>query len=399
MINEFYKEMTGKESVIRQFFDFARGRAAEMGPDSVFDFSIGNPSVPAPESFKKALIDIIENGDPVKLHGYSPTLGQDSTKKAIAESLNRRFGMNYGPGHIFPTSGAAGALAHALRCVTKEGDTVLTFAPYFPEYIPYINGTGAEIKIVPADYSTFQINFEKFEEMLDENVSAVLINSPNNPSGVVYTTQTIQKLADILYKKQEEFGHEIFLISDEPYREIVFEGADSPFPSKFYDNSICCYSFSKSLSLPGERIGYMAVNPAAKDADYLVPMAGQVSRFTGHNCPTALMQFAIERVIDETSDLSIYEKNANLLYTELTRIGYEIVKPMGTFYMMPKVPGAPEGGIRDANEWCWKAAREFGLITVPGDSFVCPGHFRISYCVPTEMIEKTIPIFEKAFTI
>lgn len=399
MINEFYKEMTGKESVIRQFFDFARARAAEKGPDSVFNFSIGNPSVPAPDSVRQALIDIVENGDPVKLHGYSPTLGQDSTKQSIADSLNRRFGMNYKANHIFPTSGAAGALAHALRCVTKEGESVLTFAPYFPEYIPYVKGAGAELKVVPADYSSFQINFEKFEEMFDANVSAVLINSPNNPSGVVYTTETIEKLAEIMSKKQEEFGHEIFLITDEPYREIVFEGTDSPFPSKFYDNAICCYSFSKSISLPGERIGYMAVNPAAKDADLIVPMAGQISRFTGHNCPTALMQFVIERVIDETSDLSIYERNANLLYDELTRIGYEIVKPMGTFYMMPKVPGGKDGELRDANEWCWKAAKELGLITVPGDSFLCPGHFRISYCVPTEMIEKSIPLFEKAYTL
>ena len=391
MISAFYKDMTGKESVIRQFFDYSRKRAAELGPDSVFNFSIGNPSVPTTQSFTDALIDIVEKGDPVKLHGYSPTLGQDSTKKAIADSLNRRFGMNYSASHIFPTSGAAGALAHAIRCVAGEGDTVLTFAPFFPEYNPYVAGSGAKLKVVPADVSTFQINFEKLEEMLDEKVAAVLINSPNNPSGIVYTTETIEKLAALMERKQEEFGHEIFLLTDEPYREIVFTGVDSPFPSKFYDNSICCYSFSKSLSLPGERIGYMAVNPAAKDADYIVPMAGQISRFTGHNCPTALMQFAIERVIDETSDLSIYEKNAELLYKELTRIGYSIVKPMGTFYMMPKTP------TPDANEWCWKAARELGLITVPGDSFECPGHFRISYCVPTEMIEKSIPLFEKAF--
>ena len=313
--------------------------------------------------------------------------------KAIADSLNRRFGMNYTASHIFPTSGAAGALAHAIRCVAGEGETVITFAPFFPEYIPYVTGTGANIKVIPADYDTFQINFEEFEKMMDESVAAVLINSPNNPSGIVYTTETIKRLAEIMNKKQEEYGSEIFLITDEPYREIVFKGVDSPFPSKFYDNSICCYSFSKSLSLPGERIGYMAVNPAAKDAELLVPMAGQVSRFTGHNCPTALMQLAIERVIDETSDLSIYEKNANLLYEKLTRFGYEIVKPMGTFYMMPRVPGASG----DANEWCWKVARELGLITVPGDSFQCPGHFRISYCVPTEMIEKALPLFEKAY--
>ena len=391
MISKFYKDMTGKESVIRQFFDYSRQRAAELGPDSVYNFSIGNPSVPAPDEFGKAIIELVENGDPVSLHGYSPTLGLNSTKQAIADSLNKRFGMNYEAQHIFPTSGAAGALAHALRCVAGEGEVVITFAPYFPEYIPYVTGTGAELRVVPADITSFQINFEKFEEAMSKDVAAVLINSPNNPSGVVYTTETIQRLADILRKKEAEYGHEIFLITDEPYREIVFNGVDSPFVSKFYDNSICCYSYSKSISVPGERIGYMAVNPKAKDAELLVPMAGQVSRFTGHNCPTALMQLAIEKVVDMTSDLSIYEKNAELLYNALTEIGYKCVKPLGTFYMFPQSP------IPDANEFCWKAAKELGLIIVPGDSFECPGHFRISYCVPTELIEKAIPLFKAAY--
>ncbi len=391
MISKFYKDMTGKESVIRQFFDYSRQRAAELGPDSVYNFSIGNPSVPAPDEFGKAIQNLVENGDPVSLHGYSPTLGLNSTKQAIADSLNKRFGMNYEAQHIFPTSGAAGALAHALRCVAGEGEVVITFAPYFPEYIPYVTGTGAELRVVPADITSFQINFEKFEEAMSKDVAAVLINSPNNPSGVVYTTETIQRLADILRKKEAEYGHEIFLITDEPYREIVFSGVDSPFVSKFYDNSICCYSYSKSISVPGERIGYMAVNPKAKDAEFLVPMAGQVSRFTGHNCPTALMQLAIEKVVDMTSDLSIYEKNAELLYNALTEIGYKCVKPLGTFYMFPQSP------IPDANEFCWKAAKELGLIIVPGDSFECPGHFRISYCVPTELIEKAIPLFKAAY--
>ena len=393
MINEFYKEMTGKESVIRQFFDFSRKRAAEMGPDSVFNFSIGNPSVPAPDSVTKAMQDLLQNEDPVTLHGYSPTLGLPSTKAAIAESLNNRFGMNYTPEMIFPTSGAAGALSHALRAVTKPGDTVITFAPYFPEYIPYVTGTGAELKVVPADSSTFQINFDKLSEMMSPEVSAVLINSPNNPSGIVYTTETIEKLATLLTEKQAEYGHEIFLITDEPYREIVFKGTDSPFISRFYDNSICCYSFSKSLSLPGERIGYVAVNPKAKDAEKIVPMCGQISRFTGHNCPSSLMQRAIEGELYNTSDLSIYEENALLLYDALTKIGYSIVRPGGTFYMFPKSP------IEDANEFCWTGAKELGLIIVPGDSFECPGHFRISYCVPTEQIRKAIPLFEKLFNM
>ena len=391
MINAFYKEMTGKESVIRQFFDYSRKRAAELGPDSVFDFSIGNPSVPAPESTTESMQRLLREKDPVSLHGYSPTLGQPTTKEAIAESLNKRFGMNYGANHIFPTSGAAGALSHALRAVTQPGDTVIIFAPYFPEYIPYITGTGAKVSIVPADTDAFQINFDKLEELLTPEVSAVLINSPNNPTGTVYTTETIRRLASVLEKKQEEFGHEIFLITDEPYREIVFKGTDSPFVSAFYDNSICCYSFSKSLSLPGERIGYLAVNPKAKDADLIVPICGQISRFTGHNCPSSLMQLALETELYITSDLSIYEKNAELLYNALTETGYSIVKPGGTFYMFPKSP------IDDANEFCWSAAKELGLIIVPGDSFDCPGYFRISYCVPTERIEKSIPLFEQAF--
>ncbi len=383
--------MTGKESVIRQFFDYGRKRAAEMGPENVFNFSIGNPSVPTPDSVTEAMKNLLTDTDPVTLHGYSPTLGLYSTKKAIADSLNRRFGMNYTPEMIFPTSGAAGALSHALRGVTKAGDVVITFAPYFPEYIPYVTGTGAELRVVPADPSTFQINFEKLEEMLTGEVSAVLINSPNNPSGIVYTTETIERLAALLTAKEAEFGHEIFLITDEPYREIVFEGTDSPFVSRFYNNSICCYSFSKSLSLPGERIGYAAVNPAAKDAELLVPIFGQISRFTGHNCPSSIMQLAIEDALDITSDLSIYEKNAKLLADALTDIGYSLVRPGGTFYMFPRTP------IEDANTFCWTAAKELGLLTVPGDSFACPGHFRISYCVPTEQVERSIPLFEQAF--
>jgi len=393
MISSFYKEMTGKESVIRQFFDYSRARAAELGPDSVYNFSIGNPSVPAPRTFTDAVIRLMQEKDPVTLHGYSPTLGQPSTKKAIADSLNRRFGMNYGPEHIFPTSGAAGAIAHALRCVAGEGDSVITFAPYFPEYIPYVTGTGASLKVVPADTDSFQINFDAFLDMLAPDVAAVLINTPNNPSGIVYTEATIRRLAEILTEKEKEYGHEIFLITDEPYRELVFSGVEHPFVSAYYDNSICCYSFSKSISIPGERIGYVAVNPKAKDAEYIVPMCGQISRFTGHNCPSSLMQLAVEPVLDETSDISIYETNAELLYKELTRMGYSIVKPMGTFYMFPKSPDP------DANRFCWSAAKELGLINVPGDSFDCPGHFRISYCVPTEQIEKALPLFEKALSL
>lgn len=390
MISKKYSSMLNNTSIIREFAQYASKRAAEIGAENVFNYTIGNPSVPTTDDFNKGLIDLIQNEDSLTLHGYSPTLTIYSVRKAVAESLNRRFGMEYVPEDIFMTSGAAGALAHAIRCVTEPGDEVITFAPYFPEYVPYVDGTGAVLKVVPADITSFQINFNAFLEMMNPNVQAILINSPNNPSGIVYSTETITHLAQILTEKQEEYGHDIYLISDEPYREIVFEGTDSPFISKFYDNTICCYSFSKSLSLPGERIGYVAVNPKCKDAELIINMCGQVSRFTGHNCPSSLIQLGVARVLDETSDLSIYEKNKNILYKELTAMGYECVEPGGTFYMFPKTP------IADANEFCNMTAHELDLILVPGDSFMCPGHMRLAYCTTTDMVERSLPLFEKA---
>lgn len=393
MISKKYSSMLNNTSIIREFAQYASKRAAEIGAENVFNYTIGNPSVPTTDDFNKGLIDLIQNEDSLTLHGYSPTLTIYSVRKAVADSLNRRFGMEYVPEDIFMTSGAAGALAHAIRCVTEPGDEVITFAPYFPEYVPYVDGTGAVLKVVPADITSFQINFDAFLEMMNPNVQAILINSPNNPSGIVYSTETITHLAQILTEKQEEYGHDIYLISDEPYREIVFEGTDSPFISKFYDNTICCYSFSKSLSLPGERIGYVAVNPKCKDAELIINMCGQVSRFTGHNCPSSLIQLGVAKVLDETSDLSIYEKNKNILYKELTAMGYECVEPGGTFYMFPKTP------IADANEFCNMTAHELDLILVPGDSFMCPGHMRLAYCTTTEMVERALPLFEKAMKL
>lgn len=390
MISKKYSSMLNNTSIIREFAQYASKRAAEIGAENVFNYTIGNPSVPTTDDFNKGLIDLIQNEDSLALHGYSPTLTIYSVRKAVADSLNRRFGMEYVPEDIFMTSGAAGALAHAIRCVTEPGDEVITFAPYFPEYVPYVDGTGAVLKVVPADITSFQINFDAFLEMMNPNVQAILINSPNNPSGIVYSTETITHLAQILTEKQKEYGHDIYLISDEPYREIVFEGTDSPFISKFYDNTICCYSFSKSLSLPGERIGYVAVNPKCKDAELIINMCGQVSRFTGHNCPSSLIQLGVARVLDETSDLSIYEKNKNILYKELTAMGYVCVEPGGTFYMFPKTP------IADANEFCNMTAHELDLILVPGDSFMCPGHMRLAYCTTTDMVERSLPLFEKA---
>lgn len=388
MINEKYKDMLGKKSVIRELSEFATARGKEIGYENVFDFSLGNPSVPATEAFKDAMISLLNEESPMSLHGYSPSLGNPEFKQAVADSLNRRFGMNYKATHIFPTSGAAGAIAHALRAVTKPGDDVMVFAPFFPEYIPYITGTGAGIVVVPADTKSFQINFEKFEEMINENVKAVFINSPNNPTGIVYSEETIIKLSEILTKKSEEYGFHIYLISDEPYREILFDGVTCPYPSKYYDYTLSCYSFSKSLSLPGERIGYVAANPADPDSETIVSMCGQISRGTGHNCPASIIQQAVAKVIDDTSDLSIYERNMNLLYDELVKLGFEVVKPGGTFYIFPK---ALE---EDAVAFCKKALK-YDLVLVPADSFACPGYFRMAYCIDTEKVERSLEALRK----
>lgn len=388
MIAEKYREMLNAKSVIRVLSETAAQRAAVIGRENVFDYSLGNPSVPAPQRFTDTVISLLREKDPMELHGYSPTLGIPSVKEKIAASLNARFGMNYGPEHIFPVSAAAAAIAHALRAVTAPGEEVLTFAPFFPEYHPYVDLTGAVLKVVLADTERFQINFEAFTKMLGPKTAAVLINTPNNPSGAVYSEETLTRLAEILKKKEEEYGHEIFLISDEPYREIVFDGKKQPYVSKFYANTISCYSFSKALSLPGERIGYLAVNPACPKAAEIVNMCGQISRGIGHNCPSSLMQLAVAEVLDQTADFSVYEKNRNLLYDCLTDLGFEVVKPEGTFYIFPK---APE---EDAVAFCQKAL-EYDLVLVPADSFGCPGYFRMAYCIDTEKVERSLPVLRR----
>lgn len=386
MIVQKYKDMLQGKSVIRQLSEFATARGQEIGYENVFDFSLGNPSVPVPQEFTDTMIKLLQEKDSMELHGYSQSLGIPAVREKVAASLNKRFGMNYTGGHIFMATGAAGAIAHALRCVTQEGDEVLTFAPYFPEYGPYVNLTGAKLKVVPADTKNFQINFEAFEEMLTEKVMAVLINTPNNPSGIVYSTATVKELARIMEEKQKEYGHDIFLISDEPYREIVFAGVDAPYPSKYYDNSLSCYSFSKSLSLPGERIGYVAVNPKCTDADVISVICSQISRGTGHNCPPSIIQLAVAEVLELTADLSVYETNKNILYKELTSLGFECVEPGGTFYMFPKAPGG------DAIAFSEKA-KKHDLILVPSDTFGVKGYFRIAYCIDTEKVERSLEAF------
>ena len=388
MIVQKYKDMLQGKSVIRQLSEFATARGAEIGYENVFDYSLGNPSVPVPQAFTDTMIKMLQERNPMELHGYSQSLGIPAVRDKVAASLNKRFGMNYTGNHIFMTTGAAGAIAHAVRCVSEPGDEILTFAPYFPEYGPYINLTGATLKVVPADTKSFQINFEAFEEMLTPQVAAVLINTPNNPSGMVYSEETIRELARIMEEKQKQYGHDIFLISDEPYREIVFAGVDAPYPSAFYDNSLSCYSFSKSLSLPGERIGYVAVNPKCTDAELISVMCSQISRGTGHNCPPSIIQLAVAEVLNLTSDLSVYETNMNILYKELTSLGFECIRPGGTFYMFPKALEA------DAIAFSEKA-KKYDLILVPSDSFGMEGYFRIAYCIDTEKVERSLEAFRK----
>ncbi len=383
MISQKYKDMLQAKSVIREMSAWANQRGAEIGYENVFDYSLGNPSVPVPQAFTDKMIELLQTRDVMELHGYSQSQGIPSVRAKFAAYLNKTFGMNYTAEHIFMTTGAAGAVAHAVRAVTQPGDEVITFAPYFPEYHHYVNQTGAVLKVVSADTEQFQIHFGELEKAINSKTMAVLINTPNNPSGTVYSTATLQKLAALLEKKQKEYGHDIFIISDEPYREIVFDGVDAPYVSTFYQNTLSCYSFAKSLSIPGERLGYVAANPKCTDAELISVMCSQISRGIGHNCPPSIIQIAVSEVLGITSDLSVYETNMNLLYQELTALGFTCVKPGGTFYIFPK---ALE---EDSIAFCQKALK-YDLVLVPGDSFGCPGYFRMAYCIATEKVERSL---------
>ena len=383
-----YRRMLANKSVIRETAAYGHQRAAEIGYKNVFDYSLGNPSVPCPPAFTQAMQDLLANEDPVALHGYCPNQGDPGFRTAVAAHLEKTFGLPYGQKDIFPTTGAAGAIAHALRVVTVPDDDVLTFAPYFPEYGPYVEGTGAHLKVVPPQAPAFQPNLDAFEAMLTPSVTAVLINTPNNPTGVVYSAETLTRMAAILTEKSQAYGHVIYLVSDEPYRDIVFDGKTVPYPAAFYPHTLTCFSFSKSLSLPGERLGYVAVRPGCEGEDVLVDMMAQVSRFTGHNCPPSIIQKAAARCLDVTSDLSVYETNMNILYDALTSLGFEVERPGGTFYIFPKALEA------DANAFC-RRARDYDLLLVPSDTFGVEGYVRMAYCIETEKVRRSLPALEK----
>ena len=386
MINEQYKKMLEEKSIIRELSEFAVARGKEIGYENVFDYSLGNPSVPVPAKLTQVIIDLLQTRDSVELHGYSPSLGIDFFKDKVAGSLNQRFGMDYTGSHIFPTAGAAGAVAHAVRCVTKPGDKVLVLAPFFPEYRFYVNLTGAELSVVPANTVDFQIHFEKLEEMLTREVAAVLINTPNNPSGAVYSKETLKELAGLLYRKQKEYGRDIFLISDEPYREIAFDSVKVPYLTKYYDNTFVCYSYSKSLSMPGERIGYIIVPDEAEDSTRVMAAVAGAGRALGYVCAPVLFQKVVARCTEVSGDISAYQQNRDLLYRGLTELGYECVKPQGAFYLFVK---ALEPDAKAFSEH----AKKHDVLVVPGDSFGCGGYVRISYCVSEKTIRDAMPAF------
>lgn len=381
MISAKYQAMLEKRSAIMELSAFAWERAQEIGEENVFDFSLGNPSVPAPKAYNERIVALLQS-EP-RIHSYSPDLGLREAREKIAQSLNRRFQMNYEADDLVMTAGAAGALAYAIRLVTAPGDEILTFVPFFPEYTPYTELAGRKLRVVPARLSDFQIDFAALEAVMNPRVQAVLVNTPCNPSGVVYSHETLKALSDLLTAKEKEYRHEIWLISDEPYREILFDGHVQPYVSAYYARTLSCYSFSKSLSVLGDRVGYLAINPACGQSKMLARMAAQVSRGIGHDSTAGIVQRAAADCCDLTADFSVYARNMNLLYDELTRLGFEIVRPGGTFYMFPKALEA------DAAAFCRKAAQH-DLILVPGDTFGVPGYFRIAYCIDEKKVERSL---------
>ena len=375
-------------SEIREAFAFAQARAAEVGAENVDDFSIGNPSVPAPATVAEAVHKLVDAIDPIKLHGYTPAQGDGQARGALADDLNRRFGTNYTADNFYLTAGAAGALCCALSALSCPGDTFITFAPYFPEYKVFVESAGAELVTVPADIEDFQIDFAAFDQALTPNTKGVIINSPNNPTGVVYSEATIQKLAQVLTEKSKEYGHTIWLISDEPYREIVYRDTPLPWVPNYYPNTLVCYSYSKSLSLPGQRIGYVLVPPQAEDADIVYAAVCGAGRALGYVCAPSLFQLVAAECTGQTADIEIYHKNRDLLLNALRDMGYTCAQPDGAFYLFPRSLEP------DARAFC-ERARKYDLVLVPGDSFGCPGHVRISYCVPTEQIQRAMHKFEQ----
>lgn len=389
MISKKMENMTANSSAIRAMFEEGNRLAKIYGPENVYDFSLGNPNVPAPESIKKAIIDIVIEENPIVLHGYTNSnAGYIEVREAVAASLNKRFGTNFAGKNITMTVGAAGGLNVALKTLLDPGDEVIVFAPYFGEYRSYVNNFDGVIVEISPNTDNFQPKLDEFEAKLTEKTKAVIVNTPNNPTGVVYSEETIKKLAAVMEAKQKEYGHEIYLISDEPYRELAYDGAEVPYLTKYYANTIVCYSYSKSLSLPGERIGYLVIPDEAADSETVILAANVANRILGFvNAPT-LQQKVVERCLEEETDISYYDRNRETLYKGLTGCGFECIKPEGAFYLFMKSP------VENEKEFC-SAAKELNILIVPGSSFGCPGYVRIAYCVAYETIVNALPKFKE----
>ena len=387
MINENAYALGANRSCIRDLFEYGCRRAAIVGREHVYDYSLGNPSIPAPDYVNQSIREVLEQVDSLAVHGYTSAVGDFDTRRAIADDLNQRYHAGVRPEELFIGCGAAPELVAVFQALAVPGAEILAIAPYFPEYKPFVEGTGAAFKVVPPDVPGFQIDLARLEAMLTPNTQAVIVNSPNNPSGVVYTAGTLSALGEILTRKGDEFGHPIYIVADEPYRELTY-GCTAPFIPNIYPNTVVCYSYSKSLSLPGERIGYIYVPKQAADSAALYAAIAGASRANGHVCAPSLMQKVIARCTHLRPDLEAYDRNRKALYEGLTEMGYEMAKPDGAFYLFVKAPGG------DANTFSEKA-KQRDLLLVPGDGFGCPGYFRLCYCVSYEMIQRSLPVFRQ----
>ena len=388
MIADKMKSFVKNSSAIRAMFEEGKKMAEKYGAENVYDFSLGNPNVPAPVKVKEAIIEELEKEDPVMLHGYMSNSGYEDVRQAVAESLNQRFGTAFHENNIVMTVGAAGGLNVILKAILNPGDQVLVFAPYFGEYNSYVENYDGEVTVVSPNTETFQPNLTEMEEKITEKTKAVIVNSPNNPTGVVYSEATIKAMAEILAKKEQEFGTDIYLISDEPYRELAYDGVEVPYLTKYYKDTIVGYSFSKSLSLPGERIGYLVIPDEAADAADLQSAANVATRILGFVNAPSLMQRAVAKCLDAKADVPYYDRNRNALYQGLKELGFSCIKPEGAFYLFVKSP------VEDEQVFC-QAAKKHHILIVPGSSFACPGYVRIAYCVAYETILNSMPGFAK----
>ena len=387
MINETAYALGANRSCIRDLFEYGCQRAAIVGRENVYDYSLGNPSIPSPPAVNETICRILADTEPLAVHGYTSAVGDLSARQAIADDLNARYHAGVRPEELFLGCGAAPELVAVFRALAVPGAEILAIAPYFPEYKPFAESAGAVFKVVPPDVPGFQIDLAAVEAMLTPRTQAIIVNSPNNPSGVVYTEETLNALGALLTRKGQEYGHPIYIVADEPYRELTY-GCDAPFIPNIYPNTIVCYSYSKSLSLPGERIGYVYVPRQAADSAALYAAVAGAARACGHVCAPSLWQKVIARCAHLRPDLAAYDKNRKALYEGLTEMGYEMAKPDGAFYLFIKAPGG------DANEFSERAKAK-DLLVVPGDGFGCPGYFRICYCVSYEMIRRSLPVFQE----